>query len=51
MNFHHELLAPILELLFRSLLAELSKHFCLAPASKHVALPIISDNCDRSVPL
>ena len=46
-----ELLAQILELLLRSLLVGSLKLVCLAPASKHVALPIYSDNCERFLPL
>ena len=36
-EIHHEL--PILELLFRGLLAESPKCFCVSPANFHVALP------------
>ena len=50
-ELHHGLLAQILDLLFRSLLVESSKLVCLATASKHVALPIDSDNSERLLPL
>ena len=50
-ELHHELLADVLELLFRSLLDGSSKRVCRAPANKHVALPICSDSCERLPPL
>ena len=50
-ELYHELLARIIELFFRSLPVGSSKLVCLASASKHVALPIHADNCERSLPL
>ena len=50
-ELHDELLAHILELLFRSLFVGSSKRVCLAPVSKPVALPISSENCERLLPL
>ena len=45
-ELHHELLAHILELLFRSLHVGFFQLACLGFASKHVALPVYSDNCE-----
>ena len=50
-NFGLQLRAHILELLFRSLPVASSKRVCLAPASKYVARPICSYNCERVLPL
>ena len=50
-ELHHELLAHILELLFRRLVVGSSKRVCLAPASRQIALPISTDNCERVLPL
>ena len=50
-ELHRELSAHILELLFRSLCVRSSRPVCLSPASKHVALPNRSDNCERLLPL
>ena len=46
-ELHHELLTHILELLFRRLVVASSKRFCLAAASRQVALPNSTDNCER----
>ena len=50
-ELHHELPAHILELRVRSLLAESSKRFCLAPDKIRVALPTDSCGCERPLPL
>ena len=46
-ELHHELLARLLELVFRGLLVGKSKRFCLATASKPAALPRCSERCER----
>ena len=46
-ELHHELLAHVLELLFRSKIVRSSKRVCLAPANDHVALPKKSDDCGK----
>ena len=46
-ELHHELLAHILELLFRSLFVGSSKRFGLAPASGQFAPPVSAENCER----
>ena len=48
-ELHHELPARVLELRFRSLLAESSKRSCLAPDKIRVALP--TDSCGCALPL
>ena len=49
-ELHHERLAQILELLFRSLLVGNLKRLPCS-CKKKVALPLYSDNCERSLSL